>query len=256
MEETAIVKQEAPVTYFAATNGEEMARAQGGLQVWADARIAQATMDVLELDRAVENARKNKWAVSALQRALGKAEKLKKYYVKVGAALSAGYVLVPAFPVNVFAIRTTKRVPPLNVNTTKEEWGTREQTVHSEMPAIGEGEYKSNLADRTEQYHSRAKDAQGKETSEIIHLYQNEEFQDVTFPMVACRPEVMNATARAMALKIFDEIGIVTEAPRRSYAPVRRGDPLIIGSICQAKVGYTQKRCHFLITWHVNVADI
>lgn len=262
MEETAIVKQEQAVTfptYFAATNSEQMARAQGGLTVWCESRAAQAKMDRLELERAVENARNHKWAVKTLERQLSKALKLEVYYEKVLAALTAGFVLVPAFPIDVFAIRTLREKPKPNVNVTTAEYRSND-SIQSEMPVAGEGEYVAAEAARVSTYdHNVVKlDPITKKITEEKNYYrfENEEFQDITFPMIACKPEVMNAAAQAMALKIFDEIGISTKSSGTNSRAFRRGDPLIIGTILGPGPRWSHKQANFLISWHVNVADI
>jgi len=71
------------------------------------------------------------------------------------------------------------------------------------------------------------------------------DFQEVVFPLVAARPEIMGATADAMGLKVFDAIGICP--------PVRKGDPLIIGKIYGQGPNWNRKEVSFLIAWHLDL---
>ena len=68
---------------------------------------------------------------------------------------------------------------------------------------------------------------------------------DVVFPVRFARPELLEVTSEAMALKVFDEIGVL---------PRRRGrDPVIVGRIIEPK---TKSRVSFLIGWYVNTAEL
>jgi hypothetical protein len=101
---------------------------------------------------------------------------------------------------------------------------------------VGEGRYVADniLGDGTE--YTEKKD--GKDI--IKWSAWATDFMDVAFPLQAAKPELMNATAQAMALKIFDEIGV---------APNRRGkDPLILGVIN----GPQFRKQYFLIAWYLD----
>lgn len=250
MDETQIVKSEQiPVTYFAATNSEEMAKAQSGLTAWVSAKVESVKKELRAVSKAVEHARTHKWAIATLLRQKNLWYGRRVYYEKILEALKAGYVLVPEFPVDIFAIRTTREEPLKQENKTSNSWeGTSRPANHPpEKLEAGEGEYKNALVPRF--YHTtKWKDNEGKER-ETHHFYNDSEFSDLAFPLIAAKPEVMDATQSAMALKIFDSLGICP--PNK-----RKGDPLIIGVIEGPKVGYTQKKCHFLIAWHVNVEDL
>jgi hypothetical protein len=58
------------------------------------------------------------------------------------------------------------------------------------------------------------------------------------------KPEIMNATAAAMRMKIFDQIGVMPHTRKKE-------DPVIIGQIIR-KVGYTKHTVSFMIAWHLN----
>jgi hypothetical protein len=70
----------------------------------------------------------------------------------------------------------------------------------------------------------------------------------VEFPIAAAQAEVMTATQEAMALKVFDAIGICP--------PQRKGDPLIIGQIMMPGTRWSRKTVSFLIAWHLDLRTL
>jgi hypothetical protein len=250
----AVQEAETPQTYFIATNGEEMAKAQTGLTAWVSARFSQAKADLSDARLAYNAAVEKKWASGALKRIMERQKHLVTYYEKMLAALRAGYVLVPAFPVDVFAIRTTNdaaRVDRRNVEGWRDPGSA---TQSASLATAGEGKYVNPQAQRYQRTNFTAKDAKGN-AIENRTFWNSPEFRDITFPLIAAKPQLMNATAQAMSLKIFDEIGIVVDG--RATQNARKGDPLIIGKILAPRVGWAQQKgCHFLITWHVDVSGL
>lgn len=247
MEETQIVKSEqVPVTYFAATNSEEMAKAQSGLTTWVSAKVESVKKELHAVSKAVEHARTHKWAIAPLVRQKNLWYGRRVYYEKILEALKAGYVLVPEFPVDLFAIRLSRETPLRQENSVNSSWERGVQHPPQKLE-VGEGEYKNPDVPR---FYNKIewKDEKGKD--QVVYKFHNDDaFSDLAFPLIAAKPEVMDATQSAMARKIFDSIGICPPDKRK-------GDPLIIGVIEGPKVGYTQKKCHFLIAWHINVEDL
>lgn len=68
------------------------------------------------------------------------------------------------------------------------------------------------------------------------------EYAPVDFPFKAIKPQILDDVGKAMALKIFDEIGIL---PQRRV----KADPMVIGQIVIKKGTYDERRLSFLITW-------
>jgi len=63
------------------------------------------------------------------------------------------------------------------------------------------------------------------------------------------KPRIMEATSRAMALKIFDDFGILPAQ--------RKGDPMIIARIIDPRSrSYSDKHVSFLITWHLDTRTL
>jgi len=138
---------------------------------------------------------------------------------------------VPNMPVDVFAIRTSKHHP----------WADKPQS--SESPDVGEGRYVDS--EPTVHRQVEEKDSSGNVLSRS-HTFATG-FEEVDFPISVARPLVMSATVEAMALKCFDEIGVL---------PARRGkgDPIVLGIVKEK--GRDGRRISFLIAWYVDTRDL
>ena len=78
------------------------------------------------------------------------------------------------------------------------------------------------------------------------------------FPVTMAKPDVIEATSRAKALKIFDDLAILPGyAPSKGTTPPK-GDPIIVGRIIdRARSGpYNTHYLTFIIAWHINTRDI
>lgn len=211
----------------------EMINSQQQLITWCDVKLKALGFEWDELREATEHAKKMKWKSSALQSQLNKAIKRYQYYEKIKFALLEGYYIIPNFPIDMFAIRTT-RVNPSQDTYRRSFWANHEQSAQE--LSIDNGEYKNPfpLVKRIDR-----KDGQGKDDS---YSYPTD-FDDFEFPITMARPKIMEATSHAMALKIFDRIGIM---PQR-----KDKDPVIIGQVIH-KSGYNTKTASFMIAWHLN----
>jgi hypothetical protein len=214
---------------------------------WAKAKVQEIYLEVAELQVEYDYAKKNKWRTSGLKNALNRTKKRHEFYEKVKLALEAGYALVPNFPVDVFAIRTCQESPFRPANPPTRSDSVRECRTDSSPP--GEGEYKDTTP-AVVSYLETVKDNQGKE-KEVQKWYPTD-FLNVEFPVQLAKVEVMEAASRAMALKIFDEIGALPARPGRIPGTMRRrGDPIVVGRIVQRN-GYQEKVLSFMIAWFMN----
>lgn len=256
-ESTALVPtvetNEAPTVHLVARNPAEMQAARADMTAWLKGKLSEVELEVRELNASLSEARDHGWSTSALTRQRNKAVGQETFYFKLLTAVEAGYMIIPEFPIDIFAIRVTRSGVRQGSVTERGQWAN--PTVPDERPdvaAVGEGEYKSpsqliRTTTRTEK--------NDKGESVTVKTARPTDFGELVFPLQAARPVVMNATAEAMALKVFDQIGICR--PIRGESQWQgKGDPLIIGQILGQRSGYTQKHVSFIIAWHLNLNDL
>jgi hypothetical protein len=247
-EETKIQKT-VPQVHLVARDPQQMAAAQSDLTIWIENKLAAVTAEAGELETARDYAKAHKWNYKALANQANKARHLVTYYNKMLIAVKSGLTLVPNFPIDVFAIRIKRELPNASVaENSATNYTPRLYTPGDERPdatPAGEGRWVSPTGGEMEsdRYETRS------EKNEIVkHADQwRTDFDDVDFPLIAARPVVMDATQQAMALKVFDQVGICP--------PKRKGDPLIIGQILlpPIKWGTALKTASFLIAWHLDL---
>lgn len=230
-----------------ATTPVEMQSCQTALIGWCEKKIAALQHDAAELAENLRIAIKNKWKASTLKRHAEIATQRVTFYEKIKAALQAGYCIVPNFPVTVFAIRTERDKPlkKLYVGIWKQGGN---HTQKAQLLPTGEGDYKDPNPLVTT-YEDREDD--GKGGKKTTYQVEATNFDQVDFPINMAKPEIMEATSRAMALKIFDELGVLPD-------PHPKKDPLIVGRILDPRpVGYGQRKfVSFIVAWHLNVRDL
>lgn len=246
--EVHIVDDEVPSSkrlVVVARNAEEMGHAQKKLISWADARIIECQKDEKELRENLEIAKKNKWRTATLQSHAAKATGKVEFYMKVKAALEAGYCIIPNFDnVEVYAVRTTRKEPKENFTTSTMHWD-RVKNQQTTSPALGEGAYVSPQAEIMVAERKET-DKAGKEVTKIDKWA--EDFKEPDFPFHFAKPEILKDAAKAMQLKVFDEMAVL---PRR-----RQGDPMVLGIIKERGRGWRAKTITFLVTWFVDTRDL
>ena len=251
MNEIATTSPESPpdALIVIATNPVEMAQAQQKLLGWVHQRILAEKAAQQEADTNLANAKKNKWRSTGFARLAATALRRVEYYEKMEAALEAGYVIVPNMPIDVFAIRTEKNLP--RRDPTSHGWGRRNQT--SEAPALGHGEYR-DATPLVQSEEWKTKNAEGKEITK--REFWNDDFQDVDFPIKAVKPRIIDETARALTMKIFDELGVLPD--RRVFRRAKHGDPMVIGQIVYRPTGspHRERRVSFLLAWWIGQQDL
>lgn len=255
--------EDPPETLFVySRNPQEMAVAQSQLVSWADRKLSEAREEYQDLHQNHQIAVKNKWRSDVLRRhatrALGRVE----FYEKIKAALEEGYCIVPNFPGQVFAVRTTVARPARTQETVRRSWvgagpGRNVAEVDSNHPALGDGRYVSRSADYTTQSvvteHKPGKDP------EYGLQFMREGFTAVEFPFALARPAIMDATSRAMLLKIFDEMVAVDNQPLEERRPKRAaaGDPMVVGRIfTRARENNKRQTVSFLVAWFVDTRTL
>jgi hypothetical protein len=240
-----------PSFHAIATTGEEMVKAKAGIQTWLEGKMSALTVERAEIQESLDSAQKHKWKTSAFKSMLSRLTQKELYYGKLLSACEAGFVIVPNMDVNVFAIRVNRSWPKWNGNE-----GTSTTSYRNASPgvpdeeeqrlSIGEGNYESPTQ-KFREFHSKTmKD--GKEVYLARQVCNG--FDQIEFPLAVAHPQVMDAVGRAMAMKIFDRIGIVPRPNRRM-----RGDPIVLGQITR-KDGYVTKTASFLIAWYVDARTL
>lgn len=232
-------------THLCARNTEEMNQSRQQLAQWLGAKIRAVKADAEELAQARDMAIKQKWGNVTLKRHADIATKRLAFYEKVRSAVDAGYTIVPNFPVDLFAIRVNKANPP-GLRYSKDRDYQRFDVPPVPVKALAEGE--GRYVDSTQLGKTSERELLNEKKEQFTRYYFDvTNYQGVEFPISCARPVVMQATAEAMALKVFDAIGI---CPQRNV----RQDPLIIGQIHRKRGGYMGPQIvSFLIVWHIDL---
>jgi hypothetical protein len=248
--ETSIVQREHTV-HLAARNPQEMALAKDDLQAWLDGKISTIDEEINEIEGLKAIAKKNKWGAAKFNGLTSKAQTRRLYYEKIREAVAMGFTIVPNFPVDIFAIRVVREGP-----VEGEQYGginlADYRAERSDVAVLGEGKYVSPKP-KFYRYQKTGKDTNGKEYKQ--HFLVPTDFQNAEFPIAVAHPVVMQATSEAMALQLFDRIGICPQSQRQRGG---KGDPLIIGQILQdaPRWGEPKKVASFLIAWHLDLRTL
>jgi hypothetical protein len=224
--------------------------------------ITTAQLEETEMLQALEHAKKQKWQHSALLKAWEGAKKrtafqLRRldYYLKLLTALESGYFIVPPMDMEIFAIRTDKKNPMRCYFYGQSSHGSNFEQSCEVLPA-GEGEYKDPQPHVETDY--REKHACTDDKTQVTKRpHWADKWQEIEFPLNMIKPQIMEATTRAMAIKVFDELGVLPQDHRRNP------DPVIIGRIYEPtlksvprwKRSY-QKCITFMVAWHLNTKDL
>ena len=228
-------------TTVVAMNQSEMQQAQGTLVSWFEHKGAALETELTDSLEKLEQARANGWRTDAWKHIATGLERRLAFYQKGLLALREGYTIIPSLDIDVFAIRT-KRNGPLKMEDGS-QWRNRDQS--SEAPQIGEGRYVDATPIESSDFRDTGKvDEKGNAIEK--QFWWADEFAEVDFPFRFAPIKVLESTQHAMALKVFDEIGVL---------PARRGkgDPMVVGRI---KLKGQRKSLDFLIAWFIDTRDL
>ncbi len=220
----------------------EMRQCQVNLISWAQNKINEVQAEYNDLDESYKHAKAKAWKSSTLLRHRDLAGKRVEYYRKMLAAFEQGYILVPNFPVELFAIRTGAKFPKEMASF--RNWDTRRQSAQ-QLP-LGEGQYKNPIP------------LVGSENVQVVENQQTMvkkeytavAFDQIDFPMTMAKPAIMQAVDRAMALKVFDQFGILPGVKRNI-------DPIIVGQLIDPRGSkYNRKLTTFMISWFLDTRTL
>lgn len=189
------------------------------MTTWAKAQQARVSAELTEERANLKVATTRKWATEPFKRRIARLERRVVFFSKMEDALAAGYILIPNFDMDVFAIRTRAKNP---VGGTRS--GRFNQFLQpAQILAKGEGRYVDpNPFVHTEE----TPDGKG---GTAVHQWPSGIDEEITFPLQMARPMLMTKVGEAMALKVFDEIGIARDTQWRRTGT--RGDPFLVGRI-------------------------
>lgn len=238
-----IVEQPMDFTVFA-NNPADMVGAQKSLILWAARKLQAEKAELAEARANYEQAKASKWSSNGWDKQVKKHEKKIEFYRKIKMALEAGYYIVPPFPIDIFAIRTDQSSPRF-------KWQENSWRDHHEQKArvldAGQGRYVSPDPLLASEVFNKS---DGKGGTKIVTHWRPDEWKDAEFPFKLAKPEIMQATQAAMALRIFDQLGAL---------PTHRApDPIICGQILYPQhSGYgPRKAITFYISWWLDTKTI
>ena len=213
--------------------------------------IEKSEFEFREADANLETARRSKWKISGLKRLCKMAKDRCEYYEKMKAALEEGYVIIPNMDLDIFAIRTTKTNPKggIEVGRYRDRHSGHDFIQDTNRPALGEGENVSDVP-TVDKGTILIPDDNGKD---VRHCQTwPEDFGEIDFPFKLAKPQILDATATALALKVFDRVGV---SPSRH---THKGDPMVIGQIVYRGNGsvWQEKVVSFLVTWWLRESDL
>lgn len=240
------VKKETVTTLLAFDPGQ-LAKAQQDLSDWFTRKVGEVDTEVEEIIDSIAAAETGGMSTSRLKSFLRRANQRLMFYEKALAATEAGYLLMPDFPIDAFAIRVREGVGPSKIMS---RYRTEDREQSADVLPVGEGEYVSPTptieeTSRLEQIESGEKKGQYQH----VPYFFADEFKDVVFPVTIVRPEIIKRTAAAIRKRIFDEIGLVGQNPKK--------DPIVMGTIIRPWVAtWGARRLNFFIAWWMDYTQL
>jgi hypothetical protein len=215
----------------------DLAPAQQSLISWCDQRIEHWIKEQGEAKDAYAYAVKQKWNASRFRTQMQKANRKIEFYRKVRRAIELGYLIVPNLPLDIIAIRTNA-IEARGGKTSTSKW-TRFEQMPKNLPS-GEGRYTSP---KPAIYSDERAVKDGK--TETFY-YPAELSEELELPVRLQKPQVLQAIDQARAHKLFDQIGVCSDAS---------ADPIVCGVIRESN-SFSGKRLTFFLAWYINLADI
>lgn len=216
-----------------ALNPHEMSQAQNTLIEWCANKLTELGHEIGQAHAIVEAMRKGGMSDARGRRLVTGINKRVGFYKKLKAALDAGYYILPPIPHQTFAIRSARLLPPPNRQTGN---GWKADEPNAQILPVGEGEYHNATVER----HVVDTVTVNENNKEVRrHVFANTDWKDIEFPFFPVKPEIIEATGKALRLKIFDWLGVAPE--------YRTTDPMVVGCIKHHKSG--EKPLHFFVAW-------
>ena len=188
----------------------EMQTAQKGIINFCNQKRDVLQKELSEAQDNLASAKKNKWNSKPFANLVRRTARKIEYFDKLREAAKRGYLIIPNFPLDIFAVRTKRA-------HRKPTWKPMQKLPY------GEGRY----IDPDPFYREEEYQEDGKTKTRQVLTTLDEE---ISFPMEMVHPVVISATNAAMADKVFDQIGRTSKWSA--------GDPMIVGQICHPTIPY------------------
>lgn len=226
-------------TAIVATTPQQMQEAQSTTLAWVVKKIEAVKHELADARATFTTLQAAKFNTNRATAMIRRASRRVTFYEKIHAALEAGYVIIPPFDVQIFAVRTD-RGPKRDMDEFRNTADQRGRAL-----PVGEGQYVDPQPVRINSGETMTKERADKTTYEVA-LYENDEWRDADLPVRAHKPQLITAVHGAMGQLIFDALGI---AP--SFRSV---DPIIVGEIYRPDV--YRASIMFFVAWWLDEADL
>ncbi len=234
-----MVTEEIVDVHVVALTPAEMVPAQGALVTWCDRKIRALEDEASELELHQTLAVANGWRTSVVTANINRTARRIVYYGKMQDALKAGYLLVPNMPIDVLAVRVNRAKQPESISDNS--WHHFAATPQTGLPS-GAGRYVDESVKCLDESYAEKRD--GKDVK--VGRFVSDDYDEVDFPITLTKPVVLDAVGRAMALKIFDQIGRVQNNGGR--------DPIYVGQLLDPRKG--GRMATFFLAWWVDTSTL
>lgn len=218
----------------------EMAEGQAALIEWCHKKIVEVGSEIHDAQQRIEVTKNSALACDVFVRQVERGKRELTYYQKLLEAFRAGYIVVPNFPIQAFAVRTNRHRPQSKAFA---RWPNQVPDQTPVALAQGEGRYvHPEPLVAKEPGAIKGAGTDGKDLDGWFAI----NYQEIRFPVAVVKPKVLAATQSALALKLFDEVGLVGQQPKK--------DPIVIGRIYRpgSKSAWSARYVSFFVAWWLN----
>jgi hypothetical protein len=223
----------------------QLARAQDELISWAERAQKAVQLEKAAEEEVLERAKEAHWARAPHERRIKQLARRLTFYGKIESALRDGYVVIPNFPLTLFAIRTKAGSPHGSQRD-----GTWARPQSGQILPEGAGEYKNPVPLLETASETRKASHNPEKTYEQTVSWPSDWQDEIEFPIALAKPVLMQRTATALAKRLFDEIGVASDSVSSGYT----GDPIICGRIRNPRAG--RPAISFFLGWYFDPARL
>ena len=222
-------------TQVVAYTPSELLASQLTVRDWCAENIRRLLNERKDAIANLEQAERSKFRTQPFRRVINRCTRRIEFYKKIGRAIKLGYMIVPNFDLDLFAVRTDARKPRHRTH----RW--RNNFVENGKPLPeGEGRYVDPVPFEEGETWTET-NSEGREITK--NLYWPTAFdEELTFPVEIVQPKLVKETNRALGYKLFDQVGVA-----RGQYMRRRDDPIICGRIFDPT--RADKLVTFFVAW-------